>query len=109
MAEPTRYTTPDGQFTLLVEPAADAIGFEDFPWHTHGDLLSRGNIFPGVSSVQEFLKALFADRLVIAVSRIGGTVQNVCISDDPDSEKAYVRDGETLELRYWSGRPYHAG
>ena len=25
------------------------------------------------------------------------------------AEKEWVKEGETLELRYWSGRPYDAG
>ena len=36
MDEIARHATPDGQFTLLVIPADDLIGFDGYPWHTHG-------------------------------------------------------------------------
>ena len=105
MSEPTRYTTPDGTFTLLVEPADDLIGFEGYPWHTHGEFLR--SIYQ-IESVPKFLEALFSDRLVMAVSRMGDTVRDVCVTDHPESEKKWVSEGETLELRYWSGRQYHS-
>jgi len=46
---------------------------------------------------------------VMAVSRSGDTVHDVQVTDDPEGEKEWVKEGWTLELRYWSGRPYHAG
>jgi hypothetical protein len=106
MNEPARYTTPDGRFTLLVVPADDLIGFEEYPWHTHGEFLP--SVYQ-IGSVSEFLQALFSDRLVMALSRMGDTVRDVCVTDDPESEKESVPEGETLELRYWSGRSYDAG
>ncbi|HZN99579.1 MAG TPA: hypothetical protein VFB93_00135 [Burkholderiales bacterium] len=106
MSDATRYTTPDGKFTLAVVPDHDLLGFEGYPWHTHGEFLP--NVYR-ISSVPEFLNALFADRLVMAVSRSGDTVHDVQVTDDPEGEKEWVKEGWTLELRYWSGRPYHAG
>ena len=98
-----QHKTPDGQFTLVVEPAHDLIGFEDFPWHTHGAFLR--SVFQ-VGSVAEFLEALFSDRLVMAITRIDGTVRDVCVTNAPEGEGETLGDGETVELRYWSGRPY---
>lgn len=106
MSDAARYTTPDGKFTLVVMPEHDLLGFEEYPWHTHGDFLA--SVYR-VGSVHEFLEALFADRLVLAVSRSGDTVHDVCVTADPEGEKDCVSEGRTLELRYWSGRPYHAG
>ena len=106
MSEPARYTTPDGNFTLVVVPEHDLLGFEGYPWHTHGEFLP--NVYR-IGSVPEFLAALFADRLVIAVSRSGDIVRDVQVTDDPEGEKEWGTEGLTLELRYWSGRPYHAG
>ena len=103
MRETARYVTPDGKFTLLVVPADDLIGFEQYPWHTHGDFLP--SVYQ-IDSVSQFLEALFSDRLVMAVTRIGGTVRDVCISSDPANERELLTEGETIELRYWSGRPY---
>lgn len=103
MDETARYTTPDGQFTLLVVPADDLIGFEEYPWHTHGDFLR--SVYQ-ISSVSEFLEALFSDRLVMAVSRIEGAIRDVRVTNDPESEDEGLAKGETLELRYWSGRQY---
>ncbi len=103
MNETARYTTPDGKFTLLVVPADDLIGFEEYPWHTHGEFLP--SVYQ-IGSVPEFLEALFSDRLIMAVSRIGDAVRDVCVTGDPDNEAEWLREGETLELRYWSGRQY---
>lgn len=105
MRETARYATPDGQFTLLVVPADDLIGFEGYPWHTHGDFLP--SVYQ-IDSVPQFLEALFTDRLVMAVSRSGGTIRDVCVSSDAENERERLADGETIELRYWSGR-LHAG
>jgi hypothetical protein len=106
MTDEARYTTPDGKFTLVVEPNHDLLGFDGYPWHTHGEFLP--NVYR-IASLPEFLDALFADRLVMAVSRSGDAVRDVSVTDDPEDEKEWVKDGLTLELRYWSGRPYHAG
>jgi len=103
MNDVARYTTPDGHFTLLVVPADDLIGFKDYPWHTHGDFLA--DVYQ-IGSVPEFLEALFSDRLVMAVSRMGDTVRDVCVTSDPQNERQSLPEGETLELRYWSGRRY---
>ena len=105
MSDPARYTTPDGRFTLIVLPEHDLLGFEGYPWHTHGEFLP--NVYR-IASVPEFLDALFADRLVLAVSRSADSVHDVCVTDDPEGEKESAKEGKTLELRYWSGRPYHA-
>jgi hypothetical protein len=106
MGDAARYTTPDGKFTLIIMPEHDLLGFEGYPWHTHGEFLP--NVYR-IGSVSEFLDALFGDRLVIAVTRSGDTVHDVLVTDDPESEKEWNKEGETLELRYWSGRSYHAG
>ncbi|MGH8569750.1 MAG: hypothetical protein ACREXU_17545 [Gammaproteobacteria bacterium] len=106
MDDTARYRTPDGKFTLLVAQADDLIGFEKYPWHTHGEFLA--SVYQ-IGSIPKFLEALFSDRLVMAVSRTGDIVQDVSVTPDPDDKKDWVKEGETLELRYWSGRPYHAG
>jgi len=108
MTTTARYTTPDGKFHLMVEPNDDLIGFEGFAWHTHGDLVTEYRVEPPVESVPQFLEAVFADRLVIAVSRVGDRVVDVLITDDPELELKYVPEGEAVELRYWSGKKYHA-
>ena len=106
MSDEARYTTPDGKFTLMVAPQHDLLGFEGYPWHTHGEFLP--NVYQ-IASIPKFLEALFADRLVIAVSRSGDTVHDVYVTDEPEREKELGTEGKTLELRYWSGRPYEAG
>ena len=106
MTDEARYTTPDGMFTLVVEPKHDLLGFDGYPWHTHGEFLP--SVYR-IASIPEFLDALFADRLVMAVSRDGGTVRDVSVTDDPEGDKESVREGWTVQLRYWSGRPYRAG
>jgi hypothetical protein len=105
VSDAVRYTTPDGKFTLVVVPADDLLGFEEYPWHTHGAFLP--SVYQ-LDSIPNFLDALFDDRLVMAVSQLGDSVRDVRVTADPQAENESVMDGETLELRYWSGRPYHA-
>ena len=41
MAIVERYTSPDKSMVLLVDSTAGdwTIGFDGYPWHTHGDIL----------------------------------------------------------------------
>jgi hypothetical protein len=43
---------------------------------------------------------------VIAISRIGSEIQDVWITEEPAEELENAADGETVELRLWSGRSW---
>jgi hypothetical protein len=109
MEQASRHTTPDGCFTLIFNAADDGvIGFDGYPWHTHQDLLSGLDTEPEIETVEQLIDALSQRRLVLAVLRTNGEITDVWFTDDPESEAAMPEHGETLELRYGDGQPYHA-
>ena len=54
-------------------------------------------------AVRRFVRDLLSDRSILAVLRIGGTIRDVWITADPQSDLRYKSDDEVLEFRYWSG------
>ncbi len=54
------------------------------------------------------MEDLIDDRAIIAVSRVGGKIHDVWITDDPLSEMRYKPEEEDIKFRHWSGRPWHA-
>lgn len=104
------HTSPDGILRFIIDQDDNdlALGFAGYAWHTHADLLAG---FLGVSeqvAVTCFVEDLLNDRTIIVVSRIGGTIQDVWVTDDPVSELRYKMENEDIEFRYWSGRHWQA-
>jgi len=109
MASTRDYISPDGSLRLLVVTEDDgdvALGFDGFAWHTHADILAAEAGIPQKEAVEEFVQAVLSNRAILAVSRIEGKVHDVWVTDDPASECHYLSEGESLELRYWDGRPW---
>ncbi|MEO7326403.1 MAG: hypothetical protein ABIW82_16395 [Dokdonella sp.] len=99
-----RYTSPDGMFTLVVDPADDTIGFEGHFWRIHVDQLTSFRIDPPIATVTQLIEALADRRLVVVISRFddtGDAIRDVWITHDPATEKRCSDDGESLEFRYW--------
>ena len=111
MATVEEHVTPDGRlrFVVVADTGGDlALGFDGFPWHTHSDLLASLSGLPEPEAVRRFVDDLLGDRSVIALWGIPGEVRDVWVSDEPTRDAAYPLAGETIELRYWSGRPWAA-
>jgi hypothetical protein len=103
------HTSPDGALTFVVGRSDDGdvrLGFVGFPWHTHADVLAGAYGLPEEAAVAKFVAALLKNEAVIAISRKGDEPVDAWITDDPAGERRYTSEGETLELRYWSGRPW---
>src|SRR5688500_15640109 len=101
MRNGSRHVTPDGQFTLVHDAADDdVIGFEGYSWHTHRELLDALDTDPEIQTMPQLVEALQQRRLVLAVSRINGRIEDVWFTDDPVSELPNAEQGATLELRY---------
>jgi hypothetical protein len=111
MSTVERHTTPDGKFTISIHsvPGEDMICFDEYKWHTHGDLLSAYQIDPPISTIAQFKEALFVGKLVLVVASKNGGIYDVWVTDDPASDLEHAEDGESLEFRLWNGQPYHAG
>ena len=99
------YISPDNQLRFVVDHDEQdiSLGFEGFPWHTHADLLAWEFGTSEELAVDRFVSDLLSDRSILAVSRIDGTIRDVWITADPQSDLRYNSDDELLEFRYWSG------
>ena len=105
------YVSPDGQLKFLVTcPDGDwTIGFDGFPWHTHGSILAALSGLEEVPAVERFLADLIGNVSVIALTRISGELTDVWVTDDPDEAhrdcRKYGQAEETIEFRLWNGTP----
>ena len=110
MSSEAEYTSPDGllRFTIGRDGDDVSLGFAGMPWHTHADLLAGAFGVSEQAAVARFVEDLLSDRSVVAVSRVGGVIQDVWVTDDPSSELRYQPEGEEIEFRYWSGRAWQA-
>jgi len=103
------FISPDGYLKLLIKcPDCDwTIGFEGFPWHTHGSILAGLSGQDEASSIERFLADLTGNVSVISVSRISGELKDVWVTDNPAKDmldcKKYGEPTETIEFRRWNG------
>ena len=103
------YVSPDGQLRLLVLcPDGDwTLGFDGFPWHTHGSILASLSGKDEEVAIGDFVADLTSGRSVIAMKLINGAVADVWVTDDPADDLAgsqkYGPDDETMEFRRWDG------
>ncbi len=103
------YVSPDGQLKFLITcPDGDwTIGFDGFPWHTHGSILAQLSGKDEVSAIESFLARLTGNISVIAVKRVAGDLGDVWVSDDPAEDLLRSRQNgdinESIEFRLWDG------
>ena len=102
------HISPDGLLRFIIAQDNDdvSLGFAGYAWHTHADLLAASFGLPEREAIERFVADLITDRSVIAVSRVGGVIQDVWITDDPASELRYKPEDEEIEFRYWHGQPW---
>ncbi|MDQ0467717.1 hypothetical protein [Labrys wisconsinensis] len=99
------YVSPDGRLRLSVLREDDGdtiIGFEGFPWHTHGDLLLGAYGDSEAAAIESFVDELTSDRLAIAIISSNGKITDIQVTDDPELESQNLAEGETVEIRHWS-------
>jgi len=111
MANTREYRSPDGslRFEVLTEDDGDVLlGFRGFEWHTHADLLAADFGVSEAEAVEKFVQKLLNSQSVIAISRVGGEIKDICITYDPESETQGLADGVSVELRLWDGRTWSA-
>ena len=91
-------TCPDGDWT---------IGFDGFPWHTHGSILAELTRQDEIAAVECFLADLIGNVSVITLKRISGKLVDAWVSDDPVQDrsdcKRYGSTDELIEFRLWNG------
>jgi hypothetical protein len=109
MSNTREYDSPDGILRLLVvtDDGGDvSLGFDGFAWHTHADILAAVAGLPEGEAIEQFVREVTENRAVIALSRVGGMLTDVWVTDDPASENGDLAPGESVELRYWDGKPW---
>ncbi len=109
MAIIEEHVSPDGRLRFVVVTDAEgdlALGFDGFHWHTHADILASLSGLSEPNAVRRYVDDLLGDRSVVALWGVPGEVRDVWVSEEPSRDAAYSIDGETIELRYWSGRPW---
>ncbi len=99
------YVSPHGQLRFVVGRDEQDISFwfEGLQWHTHANVLASAFGRSEEIVINRFVSDLLSDYCIIVVSRIGGTIRDVWITANPQSDLRYKDDDEVLEFRYWSG------
>lgn len=103
------HRSPDGTLLFAVDSLADgdvAIGFRDFPWHTHADILASIRSLPERDAVRSFVDEILNDDALIAMRYIDDVLVDIWISDDPRGDLRYCEPNERFVFRYWSGATY---
>ena len=100
------YVSPDGLLRFLVQTADDGVvclGFDGYLWHRHAHYLAAAWGLSEQEAVERYVRDLLENHLVIVVTRIGGKVTCVNVTEDPASETLHLPRGMSVELRYWNG------
>jgi hypothetical protein len=107
MAIVEQHRSPDGSLTFTVERFDEGdycLGFDGFPWHTHGDILACQFGVPEEAAIRQFVDQLLSNQAIIATARIGEQRNDVWVTETPVADN-YKPADETIEFRYWDGRP----
>lgn len=99
--------SPDGELALTMEIDVDGeclLGFHGFEWRQQGSVLCEMYGTSVDEACQSFLQNIINDGAVIAVLSCHGDRADVWVTEDPREDLRYLKDGEKLEFRYWSGK-----
>lgn len=77
-----KHASPDGLLTFSVLQYPDeendiSIGFENFEWHTHADILASTSGLSEVEAVRQFVDELLNNKTIIAVMKKGNKIVQV--------------------------------
>ncbi len=106
---PEYHCSPDGLLALTVVDDSEreqTVRFHGFDWHTDASTLAELTGLSPEEAVRGFVDDVLHDRSLIAVLTIDGEVDDVWVTDSPESDLQFMLDGEQLQFRYWSGRSY---
>ena len=99
----------DGLLALSVYEDTDGeslIGFHGYEWR-----LQASSLVEDEAQLEDAIDAYFRnvveDRAMIAVLSEHGEIVDVWVTESPGDDQEYVRPGETLSFRTWSGRACH--
>jgi hypothetical protein len=101
------HRTPDGLLRFVIERDDDgdiSLGFDGYPAHTHGDILASQSGLPVPEAVRDYVDRLLNGRSFICIASVAGKIRDVWVTDDLRLDK-YKPDNETVQFRFWDGRP----
>lgn len=101
------HVSSDGLLALTVKCDIDGdqlIGFHGYDWNLQASILSEITGLAIAEAIAVFIEDVLNDRSIIAVLDRGGVVQDVWVTNSPKTDLQYLRPGETLTFRYWSGK-----
>lgn len=118
MAIVERHKSPNGLPDLIVDVDGEdwSIGFDGYPWHTHGDILDAyGYRGSPQEATRQFVDDILASRRPIVVWRIDGSIADFdvpverevdrrAIAEEIRKFRKYGPPGETAEICYWNGQ-----
>jgi hypothetical protein len=98
------YASPDGALRFLVRSPDGylTMGFDGYPWHTHGELLAQP-CETHENATKRFVADLISNNLIIAVVKVSGTVHDIRITYDPADDLRYLPPEKAIEFRLWDG------
>lgn len=100
------HISPDGSLALSAIDGVDGekqVGFHGFDWKLEVSALSTECVPEPEEALEQFIEDVLEDRSIIAVLSKHGEMIDVWVTEDPKSDRSYVRDGEELHFRFWSG------
>lgn len=98
------HLSPDGLLRLVVMQYEDGgvyIGFDGYPWHTHGDSEAAVNALTPTEAIRLLLERITNNELLLAVSRVGGVIRDIWPTGDPGRDLKDMPSDESIEFRWW--------
>lgn len=105
--EPVYHVSPDGKLALTVIGDVDGeqlIGFHGFDWSVQMSILGEVTGTSPREAGMQFIQDVLQDKAMIAVLLSQGMITDVWITEDPKVDRNYLKPGEELQFRYWSGK-----
>lgn len=103
------HTSPDGQLALSIASDLSGetiIGFHGFDWAMEASHLAEASGLSLLEATQQFVRDILEDRSIIAILTVDGDVEDIWITEHPQSDLEQCTEAEELSFRYWSGKPF---
>ena len=100
------HVSADGVLALTIVNDVDGeelIGFHGFDWSVQVSILSEVAGTSQDVARKKFIDDVLNDRSIIAVLSVHGETADVWITDEPKMDLKFLKEGENLSFRYWSG------
>jgi hypothetical protein len=101
------HLSPDKELRFLVRsPGGDiTMGFDGYPWHTHGEVLLKLPAESSEAAAEHFVNDLVSGKLIIAISQVADKITDIWITDSPSDDLRHAAADELITFRLWDGTP----